>query len=284
MFSVCKTEFSDVVFADILTSCSKVFADLANVSYVIYQTLKRKPDLGAQAELKKLLGLENDSKSISYIRSPLVNPTITCIPYLIRLKQCVCDFYLSPRGSIERRRHLANAIKYFSSFPVIFLSAFQKDYFKSNEYSQDWFLRFLFYTWLFSAIFNSLYSFYWDITFDWGLGNLKQWNLSEFVYTVFNIDHPGLPLDSKSTPSLPQYSQSVPYDGPFLLRKNLVFKYPSLYYLVIVLDFVLRATWTIKLSSHITIDSIPYSGFILGALEIFRRCMWILFRVEKEAV
>ncbi|OMJ07116.1 Protein ERD1-like protein [Smittium culicis] len=276
IFAVCKTEFSDVVFSDILTSCSKVFADLANVFYIIYHSLKKSTSPGIEAELKRILGLENDSKSINHIQfqSPLVNPAVTCVPYLIRLKQCINDLICSTPNSIDRRRHLANAIKYFSSLPVIFLSAFQKDYYQSNNYNQDWFLHFLFYTWLFFAIFNSCYSFYWDITFDWGLEQSSDQNPRSDIK-----DKNDLPVFD----TLPSTNNAVVYDGPFLLRKNLAYKYSFIYYLVIVIDFVLRATWTIKLSSHITLDNIPNAGFILGALEVLRRCIWILFRVEKEA-
>ncbi|OMJ24053.1 Protein ERD1-like protein [Smittium culicis] len=258
IFAICKTEFSDVVFSDILTSCSKVFADLANVFYIIYHSLKTSTTPGIEAELKRILGLENDSKSINHIQfqSPLVNPAVTCVPYLIRLKQCINDFICSTPSSIDRRRHLANAIKYFSSLPVIFLSAFQKDYYQSNNYNQDWFLHFLFYTWLFFAIFNSCYSFYWDITFDWGLEQSSDQNSRSDIK-----DKTDLPVFD----TLSSSNNAVVYDGPFLLRKNLA------------------ATWTIKLSSHITLDSIPNAGFILGALEVLRRCIWILFRVEKEA-
>lgn len=45
------------------------------------------------------------------------------LPYLIRLRQCLIE-YNSPTNS--SRRPLFNAIKYASSFPVIFLSAAQR--------------------------------------------------------------------------------------------------------------------------------------------------------------
>ena len=45
------------------------------------------------------------------------------LPYLVRLRQCIIE-YLSPMN--ESRRPLYNALKYASSFPVIFLSAAQR--------------------------------------------------------------------------------------------------------------------------------------------------------------
>ena len=51
--------------------------------------------------------------------------TLRCdsLPYLIRLRQCLIE-YNSPTNS--SRRPLFNAIKYASSFPVIYLSAAQR--------------------------------------------------------------------------------------------------------------------------------------------------------------
>lgn len=45
------------------------------------------------------------------------------LPYLVRLRQCIIE-HLSPMN--ESRRPLYNALKYASSFPVIFLSAAQR--------------------------------------------------------------------------------------------------------------------------------------------------------------
>ena len=45
------------------------------------------------------------------------------LPYLVRLRQCIIE-YQSPMN--ESRRPLYNALKYASSFPVIFLSAAQR--------------------------------------------------------------------------------------------------------------------------------------------------------------
>jgi hypothetical protein len=49
------------------------------------------------------------------------------LPYLIRLRQCVIEYTQAPNErQNERRRHLMNALKYASAFPVIFLSAAQR--------------------------------------------------------------------------------------------------------------------------------------------------------------
>lgn len=45
------------------------------------------------------------------------------LPYLIRLRQCISE-YLESGG--QTKRHLFNALKYASAFPVIVISATQK--------------------------------------------------------------------------------------------------------------------------------------------------------------
>ena len=45
------------------------------------------------------------------------------LPYLVRFRQCVIEYTSPLNGS---RRPLWNALKYASSFPVIFLSAAQR--------------------------------------------------------------------------------------------------------------------------------------------------------------
>jgi hypothetical protein len=58
---------------------------------------------------------------------------------------------------------------------------------------------------------------------------------------------------------------------------------PAVYYGVIVLDLALRCTWVMKLSSsqdHIA--DFESSIFITQFLEVFRRWVWVFFRVEAE--
>ena len=84
----------------------------------------RTPQLGSELERKVSLFL--------YISSPASRAcTLTSssssarpsIPYGVRLRQCLVE-YNAPNN--ESRRPLFNALKYASSFPVIFLSAAQR--------------------------------------------------------------------------------------------------------------------------------------------------------------
>ncbi|KAA8576695.1 hypothetical protein EYC84_006772 [Monilinia fructicola] len=57
----------------------------------------------------------------------------------------------------------------------------------------------------------------------------------------------------------------------------------ELYYIAILLDFLLRFTWSLKLSPHLDHFADFESGiFLLEVLEVARRWMWIFLRVETE--
>ncbi|KAK9692935.1 protein-ER retention protein [Basidiobolus ranarum] len=106
----------------------------------------------------------------------------------------------------------------------------------------------LFSLWLLAVVFNSLYSFYWDVVMDWGL------------FSNFSAEKGS---------------------GIMLLRDVLIY-HKSLYFISILIDFFLRTTWSLKLSESLRSEDLIAGGFILEAAEILRRWLWIYFRVEKE--
>ncbi|KAJ1878606.1 hypothetical protein LPJ71_010943, partial [Coemansia sp. S17] len=133
--------------------------------------------------------------------------------------------------------------------------------------------------------FNSLYSYYWDVAFDWNLGHTRSgWKLADFVVP---------PASTSSAPSsLPgaademselaasrelvtpgdalardMYEPTTKRSFPRLLRPQLRFARTWLYYAAMAIDFLLRITWTMKLSSYIRIDQMAFGGFWLNVLE-----------------
>ncbi|KAF8757102.1 EXS protein [Rhizoctonia solani] len=286
--------FSDVILADVFTSFAKVIADVwISVCMILPKgTLLR-------------------AKTVGGISESLV-PIMMALPYAIRFRQCMMEYIGSQRKS---GRALANAIKYATAFPVIFLSLAQRtsptgplDAKPEGEISSSgYFDNKVFKLWLLAVVVNSVYSFWWDVTNDWGLTLLKP--------STWPAQHAAMPPRSpllrpprsgRSSPPLILLSRTnssaglsapgstysdadgimrerAPY--PFGLRDNLLFRDSLVYYLVIFLNLFLRFTWSLKLSTHLdTVEELESSVFLMEALEVTRRWVWVFFRVEWEAI
>lgn len=68
-----------------------------------------------------------------------------------------------------------------------------------------------------------------------------------------------------------------------LLRKKLIFgDTVYFYYICMFIDFCLRANWALNISPNVikNFNVLPYYLImIVSYLELFRRCMWNIFRV-----
>lgn len=176
-------------------------------------------------------------------------PLVAAIPSLIRLRQCLIEYLRVRRAPFHPStgwggQHLANALKYSTAFPVILLSTML------SRGPPGPGLRL---AWLAASLANSAYTFYWDVAKDWDL-------------TLFDTRE-------RTSP-----------EHPMGLRRRLVFS-PWTYYAVIAGDLVLRFAWVFRLDSDLVRLPDPESTvFLLQALEVFRRWVWIFFRVETEWV
>ena len=100
---------------------------------------------------------------------------------------------------------------------------------------------------------NSFYSFYWDVAKDWDL-------------TLFS------PAPVRNNP-----------EHPWGLRRHTHFHTKEMYYGAIVIDLLLRCTWSLKLSPHLDhFNDLEGGIFVMEFLEVLRRWMWIFLRVETE--
>ncbi|CAE6429350.1 unnamed protein product [Rhizoctonia solani] len=286
--------FSDVILADVFTSFAKVIADAWISICMLFPkgTLLRAKTMGGMSE-------------------SLV-PIMMALPYAIRFRQCMMEYIGSQRKS---GRALANAIKYATAFPVIFLSVAQRtsptgplDAKSEGEISSSgYFDHKIFKLWLLAVVINSVYSFWWDVTNDWGLTLLKP-STWPAQHATMPPRSPLLrpPRSGRSSPPLILLSRTNSLTGlsaagstysdadgimreraphPFGLRDNLLFRDSLVYYLVIFLNLFLRFTWSLKLSTHLdTVEELESSVFLMEALEITRRWVWVFFRVEWEAI
>lgn len=230
----------------------------------------------------------------------------TSLPYLVRLRQCVIEY--NHQGNAHRRP-LYNAVKYASAFPAIYLSAAQGmvagevgDNFKDTTWFGG---SHVFRLWLLAGMVNSLYSFWWDVTNDWGLDLLKLRREDEKSESlclppkrlVLPRLHSATPLilqkrstsvdlqDSVETSrSVIELSNHRRHYHPLRLRHSLHF--PLLVYpFLIFLNLVLRLTWSMKLFSVVNVNShAGIANFCLKMAELFRRWMWVFVRVEWEMI
>jgi len=173
-----------------------------------------------------------------------VRPLISCLPSLWRLLQCLRCYY-----DTRKIRHLLNAVKYATTFPVIvFATLFEvKVHYALSLANLDFRnVGWIIICWLLSSFVEALYTFIWDVYCDWGLLQI-----------------------SKGT----------------LLRPKTLFPYKSLYLIAIVFNLILRFAWTLELTLAIVWhlnSGLIFTGLIVA--EILRRFVWNFFRLEYEQI
>lgn len=281
--------FSDVILADIFTSFAKVLGDLWVSAYML---------LPGGSLMMSNLDIHGWSE--------WAIPALISLPYVVRFKQCLAEYYYSRSTNT---RSLWNALKYASSFPVIFLSAMQKQVIadvtaskgadvalKTTWHGEHHIFRF----WLLSVVISTLYSFWWDVTNDWGLDLLRSQSLPSTPLPPQSLrlppsrlgsPAPELPVSSPLLEVHPHHHPSSPHGRsslrpyPYGLRSQLVYQAPAVYYAAIALNLILRFTWSMRLSPHMhTFAELETGVFVVEACELLRRWLWVFFRVEWEAI
>lgn len=94
------------------------------------------------------------------------------------------------------------------------------------------------------ACINSIYTSIWDIVMDWSLGQTTSKN--------------------------------------FLLRDHLFYKKKGYYYVASVVDVLLRFQWIFYAFFSSQIQQLAVTSFCIALAEIFRRFIWMFFRMENE--
>lgn len=213
--------FSDFLLADILTSLAKPLSDLSLAMCRMFTFSAHIPSGGL---------LRQDS---------WLPHLVLALPFIWRFFQCVRVY-----RSTGEMPNLANAAKYFSALPVIYLYSLR---FRMSP--EDWDSHYRS-KWLASALLNSSFSYYWDLTWDW-----------EFGICTRSVLRGGLLLRSENV-----YSSL----GIWALS--------GAYTWAVFSNLVLRLVWLHKLSSEMV--SLPYINLMACLLEAFRRFQWTYIRIE----
>lgn len=108
-------KFGDVLLADALTSYSKVIAEIY-INYCMFFSSNA----------------SSTGKPDRTCGGRLIVPLLIAIPYAIRFRQCLIEFFRVRRAGHKSDgwggQHLANALKYSTAFPVIIFSNLERNY------------------------------------------------------------------------------------------------------------------------------------------------------------
>eukprot|EP00741_Cyanophora_paradoxa_P014705 tig00020816_g14183.t1 len=202
-------------------------------------------------------------------------PVIACIPFWIRMAQClrrVRDLWGQPKG---RNAQLWNALKYFSSILSVVTYAIYSAFHDVAGVGSAFFAVFIL-----VSIWSTIHKLYWDIHHDWGL---------------IHVDPE--PKDRAHSPAHAPHAQRPPrrFDLRFLvkklgivsrcrLRSSRLFEQTWVYHFALWANVAIRLTWVFQTNTGLL-------GGGMGAqllkaafaiLEAARRCLWNLFRIEHE--
>ncbi|KAJ3298858.1 protein-ER retention protein [Rhizoclosmatium sp. JEL0117] len=115
--------FCDVIFADILTSFSKVLGDLHLVAQDLLSHESTHDSRYKQHQRRD--GTSGGSMfRLGGRTMEIIGVALVCLPFLFRLRQCLAEYFQTQNNPAAQTRHLMNALKYCSAFPVIASSWF----------------------------------------------------------------------------------------------------------------------------------------------------------------
>ena len=171
-----------------------------------------------------------------------------------------------------------NALKYLTALSVVFLSAAQVWH---PEQKDAWFVA-----WIGALVGKTAFCYYWDVVMDWGLikyGSVG--NVSHSTATAGSTTTAGSTVGDDAHPS---------HDGTLLLGAGNDYKgftsrrrrpqirarrlYPdSVYIAALIFNLFGRISWALAISPEFCRHS---CRLLVGLLEIVRRGIWLVLRVE----
>eukprot|EP00929_Paragymnodinium_shiwhaense_P079267 TRINITY_DN41256_c0_g1_i1.p1 TRINITY_DN41256_c0_g1~~TRINITY_DN41256_c0_g1_i1.p1 ORF type:complete len:428 (+),score=54.68 TRINITY_DN41256_c0_g1_i1:62-1345(+) len=247
--------FVEVLVADGLTSLAKVFYDLTFGACVMMPSspAPTMPGLINNALLPEQLfdGLVEKRPTLLGDRMDQCSKSVVpfcvlAIPFLIRARQCVITSR-HRHDELTSKLDYVNLFKYMTALPAIFFALCHE---KFDPKGQQVGMAGFEVAWALAAILNSVCSFMWDLTMDWGFLNVTG------------------------------DKASVGLRPTLLFREIVIF-----YYIAVVCNVFGRTMWSLRWSSD---ASLLLGSLALATTqqvaEVARRCLWNVIRVEWECV
>ena len=208
----------------------------------------------------------------SWLLHTVVLPACMISPLWMRFLQCLRQCY----ETRQRWPYLGNAMKYMIAAEVALFGAFDPS--KKNTF-----------LWMAGFFVATLYQVFWDVFMDWELFLVK-----------FNVEQEEDIRDKKGIGSSTYQSQQSSTKGRIkmsvALREKRLYSYKSMYYLIFVINFMLRFFWTLSLlpANHLSRSGKLVEQFgngiqhfvlpMIAVAEIIRRTIWGFLRVELQAI
>mmetsp|Transcript_2066 Transcript_2066/g.4700 ORF Transcript_2066/g.4700 Transcript_2066/m.4700 type:complete len:825 (+) Transcript_2066:418-2892(+) len=231
-----KVTFFYSFVGDVLTSLTKPLVDVAFTFCFFFTGDWHRMYNNDMANIADGLG-EHGSCADSFLFTRVFTPMIIAAPLIFRMLQNMRRYW----DTNDRFPHLLNAAKYAFSNLIVLLGAFHPT-FTSVTKNTSWYKS----LWVGAFVVSTLFTYYWDIVFDWGL--CKK--------------------------------------GQGLLREHLMLPDKRYYYCAMVIDLVLRFTWCLtlipQLNVFFNVTNQAYTVLLLGITELIRRTIWTIIRVEHE--
>ncbi len=246
-----KVTFRDNYSADVLTSFTRILADSLYASCWVMSGSFVHPTSADSGSGNSAHSFGSDYMHCTGNTMFLLAGYVQIVPLFIRMLQCCRNLYDATPNWRQFSLYPQgfNAIKYLLSILVVLATVDTVGLgFTSTEFN------------LFLIVVTTLYKWWWDVAMDWGLFDVmprSPWDLMNI--NTFTENH-------------------------MFLRKSLMYPSALFYYICIILDLVLRFMWVLSLLPPEMFGS--FVGYqlklFIGSMEILRRCMWGILRVEYE--
>mmetsp|Transcript_21717 Transcript_21717/g.61592 ORF Transcript_21717/g.61592 Transcript_21717/m.61592 type:complete len:707 (-) Transcript_21717:107-2227(-) len=239
-------DFADNMVGDVLTSLAKPLQDVPAALCYLLSPHPQQPNFVERFHHKG----DTCSDSTHHV----VLPVIAGLPYVFRALQCLRRFH-----DTGEARHMWNFGKYISSLLVVVVSTI---FFQSTE------------SIIVVSTVATFYAGIWDVALDWGVGRTELLSCCRSSWDESGARGPSLPNSPTSGPARA--------DGP---ERHFAGR---IYWLCSFVDLMARSTWVLTLMP-ITIVTGSTTGRVvmvsaISSLEIIRRSMWAVLRIEYEQV